>query len=109
VSAAGGGGVQMSSSEKGKVKKVTETISGMMPLKFRAKLTKLMDNASVIVCESSRAIARKASVAEDLYQLAKERGVQIIASDLPDLYKHDCNPAESFMRKVIFASQDPCA
>jgi 2-C-methyl-D-erythritol 4-phosphate cytidylyltransferase len=99
----------MSSSEKGEVTKITETISGMLPLKFRTKLAKLMDNASVIVCESSRAIARKASVAEDLYQLAKERGVQIIASDLPDLYKHDCNPAESFMRKVIFASQDPCA
>lgn len=62
--------------------------------------------AEAIVCESSRAIARRASANEEIYQLSRKKGVQIIPADVPTLYKHDATPAEAFMRKVVFVVQD---
>lgn len=38
-----------------------------------------------------------------LFELSKKLGVTIVPSDIPDLYAHDANPAQKFLRRVIFA------
>lgn len=89
------------------VKTLVETVSGMLPKEKRHRLLHLLngDNQYVVV-ESSRAIARRATTCEEMYEIAKLNGVEIVCSDLPFLYKHEASPAESFLRKVIFATQE---
>ena len=54
--------------------------------------------------ESVRALARDARVSDDYYQLSKTENKQIIPCDMPNLFKHDENPAEKFSRRVLCAA-----
>ena len=70
--------------------------------------TELMQTAGrkkvkTILVENSRAVARDLKVNEEIYEMAKERGIEILPADMPSLYKHDANPTEKFLRRVIFA------
>ena len=56
-----------------------------------------------IYVESVRAISRDADVAEEMYKQAKDKGVQIVPSDIPELCVLDLNPVQTFMRRVMFA------
>ena len=46
---------------------------------------------------------RAAVAAESLYDFSKKQGVTIVASDLPDLFSHEENPASRFLRRIICA------
>jgi DNA invertase Pin-like site-specific DNA recombinase len=83
---------------------VSDVCSGTLPLSQRKGLCGLFDNKECLVyMESARALARKASVAEDIWLKSKDAGVQLEAADLPGLLKHNPTPAEGFMRRVMFA------
>jgi DNA invertase Pin-like site-specific DNA recombinase len=87
---------------------VHETVSGCAPLAVRKKLAALLSSkpGTEIVVESARALARDAMLAEEVWRRAKQAGIHITCSDLPDLLKHNPNAAESLMRKVVFAVQE---
>ena len=74
---------------------VSEVISGGLPLAQRKTFMGLLTKPGVkkIFVESSRAVARDARVAEEVYQLSKKLGVQIIPADIPQLFAHVQNPA----------------
>ena len=87
---------------------VAEVISGSLPLQQRSVFNTLLEQChegkiSQVVVEGSRAFARNAFVAEAMYEKSKELGVQIVPVDLPDLCAHDPNPAQKFLRRVMFA------
>jgi DNA invertase Pin-like site-specific DNA recombinase len=96
------------------VKTVSEVTSGSLPADARQTLLSLLSgnvpgfetvkpgNLKVFV-ESARAIARDASVAEQLYQQSRKSGVQIVSADMPGLFSHQPTPAETFMRRVLLA------
>ena len=88
-------------------KEVVEVISGSLPLEHRKKLRELIDEASRkkfdIKVESARAISRDMVVNEEIYAASKKAGVEIIACDMPDLYDHNANPVQKFMRRTIFS------
>lgn len=96
------------------LKTVSEITSGSLPVDQRTTLLSLLSgqvpgmetvkpgNLKVFV-ESARAIARDANVAEQLYQLSKKSGVQIVSADMPGLFGHQPSPAETFMRRVLLA------
>jgi DNA invertase Pin-like site-specific DNA recombinase len=90
------------------VENVSEVVSGMLPLDQRTKLKELLDGQHVtkVFVESARAIARNAMVAEQAWQLSRDNGVEIIAADLPQLFKHNPNPGETLMRRVMLAVQE---
>lgn len=86
------------------MKKVSETISGMLPLNQRTKLQQLLSGEyDTVVVESARALSRSVETSEQIFNTAKENGVNIITSDLPDLFRVDGNPATNFMRRVMAA------
>ena len=86
------------------MRKVSETISGMLPLQKRTKLRQLLSGEyDTIVVESARALSRSVQTSEQIFNAAKENGVKIITSDLPDLFNVDGNPATNFMRRVMAA------
>lgn len=91
-----------------RVQCVSETISGMVPLDQRVRLKELLNGEKVakVFVESARAIARSAIVAEEAWQMSKANGVEIIAADLPQLFKHDPNPGETLLRRVMLAVQE---
>lgn len=91
---------------KKNITKVKEVISGSVPICQRVKFLKLLDSATDIYVESARAISRKASQGEELYNIAKEKGVSIICSDFPKLFALQPSPIESFMRKLVLAMQE---
>jgi hypothetical protein len=87
-----------------KVHKVSEVISGMLPLAERTKLQKLLSGEfDTVIVESQRALARGVHAAEEVYQTAKKNNVNILVNDMPTLYKLDATPAESFIRQVMAA------
>ena len=87
-----------------KVHKVSEVISGMLPLAERTKLQKLLSGEfDTVIVESQRALARGVHAAEEVYQTAKKNNVNILVNDMPTLYKLDATPAESFIRRVMAA------
>ena len=87
---------------------IAETISGMLPLSKREHLVKLIQDPTIseIHVESCRAVARKAVVAEAMWELSKKHKTNIVCADYPTLFKHDCSPAESFIRKVVMATTE---
>ena len=87
---------------------IAETISGMLPLAKREHLVKLIEDPTIseVHVESCRAVARKAVVAEAMWELSKKHKTNIICADYPTLFKHDCSPAESFIRKVVMATTE---
>lgn len=87
------------------MKKVSETISGMLPLKERNKLNGLLSgkNFDTIVVESCRALSRSVETSEQIFKTAKQNGVNIVSSDIPSLFRVDGNPATNFIRRVMAA------
>ena len=65
---------------------VHETVSGCAPLAVRKKLAALLSSkpGTEIVVESARALARDAMLAEEVWRRAKQAGIHITCSDLPD-------------------------
>ena len=88
------------------MERIKETISGTTPLVQRCKLSKLMESVSAIYVESARAIARKTSIGEEIFEEAAKKGVKIICGDHPTLFKSPASPMESFIRKVMFAMNE---
>ena len=87
---------------------VSEVISGSLPLAERTELNRLMakcklEGINKIFVEGTRAFSRNAHVAETIYERSKELGVTLIPIDIPDLCGHSPNPAQKFMRRVMFA------
>ena len=87
---------------------VAEVISGSLPLQQRNVFNNLLKKChegqiTKVFVEGSRAFARNAFVAEAMYEKSKELGVQIVPVDLPDLCAHQPNPAQKFLRRVMFA------
>ena len=87
------------------LQKVTECISGMLPLQKRKTLMKLVKGeCSHIFVESVRSLARSSRAIEDLHQAAKTTGTAIIVADSgPDLFKLDATPAQNFQRRILAA------
>ena len=86
------------------MQQVAEVISGMLPLERRKKLLELTSGIhDKVHVESGRALARSSVVSEQIYARAKENNVEIIATDMPNLFKLDASPAENFMRRVMGA------
>ena len=94
-------------SQKKSIDKVTECISGMLPLAERRKLLSLLDGSyKTIYVESLRALGRKASVIDDIYERAKETRTEIAIADMPGLMKLDASPTERFQLRVVAAVQE---
>ena len=53
-----------------------------------------------IFVENARAIARTAKVGEDIYETAKERGIEIIAGDIPNLFALKPRSVETFVERL---------
>ena len=89
-------------------KSLTEVVSGSLPMDKRKAFTSFLAECSKsgieeILVESTRAVARDASVAESLFQMSKSLGVKIVPADIPSLYEHSPNPAQKFLRRVMMA------
>ncbi|CAK0829853.1 unnamed protein product [Prorocentrum cordatum] len=87
---------------------ISEVVSGSLPAGSRQGFKKLVAEATkrkikTILVENARAVARSSHANEDLFEMAKKRGIEIIATDMPALYKHQPNPAEKFVRRIVFA------
>ncbi len=89
-----------------KISKVKEVMSGTVPLQKRGKLLALLDHATDIYVESARALSRKTSIGEEIFDLAAKKKVNITCADMPTLFKPDPSPIENFMRKVVLAMQE---
>jgi hypothetical protein len=89
------------------VVQVAETISGMLPIAARSRLTSLIQDPNVkdIHVELCRAVARKSVVAEALFELSTALNTKVACADYPHLFKHNCSPAD-FIRKVIIANEE---
>ena len=85
---------------------VSQVVSGSLPASHRVAFNELMDRTDLnkIYVESVRALARDAMVAEHYYQMSKRTGKEIIPADMPNLFKHDENPAEKFARRTMCAA-----
>ena len=73
----------------------------------RQVFAKLIDRAKkekrAISVENARAVARDMFVNEHFYSESKKASVKIVPKDMPQLYEHDANPVQKFIRRVIFA------
>ena len=90
------------------VKSLTEVVSGSLPLDKRKTFSKFLQDCgsagiNKVYVESSRAVARDATVAEAFFTLSKKIGVTIVPSDVPTLYQHNPNPVEKFLRRVMMS------
>lgn len=99
------------------LQKVSEVISGSLPLQHRDTLMSLLSGKIpgtttvdprklLVFVESARAVARDAMVGEQLYQASKASGVRIIPADMPGLFNHNPSPAENFIRKIMMSVQE---
>ena len=99
------------------IKKVSEVISGSLPLQQRDTLMNLLSGkipgaSSVdprkllVFVESARAVARDAMVGEQLYLASKASGARIVPADMPNLFSHNPSPAENFIRKIMMSVQE---
>lgn len=99
----------LASMTKAKVSKqdittISDCVSGMLPIHRRKRLVDIITSGQykAVFFESSRALARKASVAENLAALAAEHGVQLIPGDIPTLFTRD-SPIDRFVCRVTMA------
>ncbi|CAE7241929.1 unnamed protein product [Symbiodinium natans] len=89
------------------LKRVSECISGMLPLPQRKKLHALLDGSySHVYVESLRALGRKASGIEEVYEAAKKTKTNVVVADLPCVFSLSATPAEAFQRRVMAAVQE---
>ena len=92
---------------KARIQKITECISGMLPLTQRKQLQKLLNGEyDTVYVESLRALGRKASVIEEVYDKARETNTKLITVDMPGLLKLNASPTECFIRRVQAAVQE---
>ena len=90
--------------QKKSIPTCNEVISGTKPLEQRKILGTLMSQKNIkIFVENARAIARTAKVGEDIYEVAKAKGIEIIADDIPNLFALKPRPVETFVRLVTLA------
>ena len=87
---------------------MSEVVSGSLPLDKRTAFVNFLGECrdagiNKVYVESSRVVARDASVAEEFYKLSKNLGVTIVPADVPALYDHCPNPAQKFLRRVMMA------
>jgi DNA invertase Pin-like site-specific DNA recombinase len=82
---------------------VSEVVSGSLPASHRVESVRAKSMDKIYV-ESVRAVARDAMVAEHYYEMSKRNGKEIIPADMPNLFKHDENPAEKFARRTMCAA-----
>ena len=82
---------------------ISDCISGMLPVHRRQRLVEIITSGQfqAVFMESTRALSRKASVAEDLATIANQHGVKLIPSDFPSLFTD--SPVDSLVRRVMFA------
>ena len=59
-----------------------------------------------IYVESLRALGRKATVIEDIYEKAKQSGTKVVVADLPNAFETRASPAVNFQRRVMAAVQE---
>jgi len=99
------------------LKKVSEVVSGSLPLQGRDTLMNLLSGKIpgatsvdprklLVFVESARAVARDAMVGEQLYQASKATGARIVPADMPNLFSHNPTPAENFIRKIMMSVQE---
>ena len=89
------------------VRKVKECISGMLPLAQRNKLQKLINgDYDALYAESLRALGRKATVIEDVYEMAKNSKTKIVVADMPGVFNPKASATENFLRRVQAAVQE---
>ena len=83
---------------------VSDCISGMLPVHRRQRLVDIITSGQfkAVFVESTRALSRKASVAEDLAIIANQHGVKLIPGDFPSLFNAD-SPVDCLVRRVMFA------
>ena len=83
---------------------VSDCISGMLPVHRRQRLVDIITSGQfqAVFVESTRALSRKASVAEDLAIIANQYGVKLIPGDFPSLFTSD-SPVDCLVRRVMFA------
>ena len=96
----------LSKKDQKDLEKVTECISGTLPLDQRGKLLSLLNGSyKDIYVESLRALARKSSVLEEVHEQAKKTGTSIHVADAggSDLFKGNGSPAQHFQRRVLSA------
>ena len=96
--------------------KLSEVVSGSLPYDQRAALKSLVERTHPmlkgcadkvkIFLESARALARSQIAAEQAWQASRKHNVEIVCSDIPDLFTHSPTPAQSFIRKVHCAAQE---
>ena len=84
----------LSEHEKGQIaKRLSEVVSGSLPLDKRTAVVNFLGECrdagiNKVYVESSRVVARDASVAEGFYKLSKNLGVTIVPADVPALYDY---------------------
>ena len=80
------------------MKKISDCISGMVPLPNREKFRALVKNKDTkkIYVESASRVARSASVAEQINQAAHATNTDIVVASNPALFKRDATPEEHF-------------
>ena len=80
---------------------VSDCISGLLPVDRRTRLVDHIESKEfeAIFVESSRALARKASVTDDLAAMAEEHGVKLILADIPSLLTTD-EPMERMVNRI---------
>lgn len=96
-----------------------EIVSGCAPLEKRKVITDLIERLGsqstpkkvgqkkpVIYCESARDVARDMTIGEALYNMSTALDVQIFPSDTPDLFKHNPNANDKWMRRVLLATAE---
>ena len=79
----------------------------MLPLAQRNKLQRLINgDYDTVYVESLRALGRKATVIEDVYEMAKKSNTNIVVADMPGVFNPDATPTENFLRRVQAAVQE---
>ena len=85
--------------------KLSEVVSGSLPYDQRAALKSLVERTRPmlkgcadkvkIFLESARALASSQIAAEQAWQASRKHNVEIVCSDIPDLFTHSPTPAQS--------------
>ena len=89
------------------LKRVSECVSGMLPLAQRKKLQSLLDGSySHVFVESLSALGRKATGIKEVYEAAKKSKTNVVVADLPCVFSLSATPAEAFQRRVMAAVQE---
>lgn len=89
-------------------KTISEVVSGSVPVAKREVLRRLITEVKPkkIFVESARAISRNARVGEELYEMCREHGVEIVPNDMPQLFNLSPSATDNFVRRLTLAYQE---